>query len=113
MNKEDNTKRHLQPYVEEVVDEDLLIFKWHDIPYEPDNVIAICPSVCDDLGSQNGEDSSAHSSGWDQRENTSKENALKSQQNEHLVPQRRSSDEGSTERRVKKRMDTDRPENGK
>jgi len=100
-------ERSLQPYVEEVADEDLLIFRGYQPSFDTGNVGSPCSSDYDYFELECGEDRGAHGFDHPLPMNANGGNALPSWRNEQLPPQKRPSDQCSLERRVRMRMETD------
>jgi len=91
-------KRPLQPYVEDVTDEDLSIFSSYNPAYSNDFAFE-------------GEDPCSYD--FSPRPTTREGNALTHWQKEKSVCQKRPSEEGLPERRVRLRMGTEMPTDGK
>ena len=107
------TERALQPYLEEVVDEDFSIFARDKSAFEPGNTMSCYMCDYDDLELDVGKDSNHHSLAFPSTADANHNNPSDSWHNEGSVPRRRRrSDEESPERRVKMRMETRRPSNG-
>jgi len=105
------TERSLQPYVEEVIDEEFLLFGGYNTAPGPGNITLFSCSDRDGFNFEIGGDSGAHSFNFHAMGNSNKRGALIPSDTEQVAPQIRPLDQGTPERRVKMRMDTDRPTN--
>lgn len=105
-------ERSLQPYVEEVADEDLWIFNGYQPSSDTGSLRSPCSSDYDYFELECGEDCGTHSFDHPLAMNANGGNALASWQNEPLPPQKRPSDQCSLERRVRMRMEADVLVNG-